>query len=118
LQPGTRTCFTRLSRVTRSSPGESRLDAVHENQREPGLNLQIWGAQAYEIWNEENLAREMGAGNVAPSRYLPLLQAGYGGVKAGDPAAPVLLGAPGPTGANIPAEVIDDLSYLQRIQYT
>src|SRR4029453_8202622 len=26
--------------------------------------------QAYEIWNEENLAREMGSGNVAPANYL------------------------------------------------
>jgi hypothetical protein len=71
--------------------------------------------QAYEIWNEENLAREMGSGNVAPANYLPLLKAGYAGVKAGDPNAMALLGAPSPTGANIPGEVIDDLLYLQQL---
>jgi hypothetical protein len=71
--------------------------------------------QAYEIWNEENLSREMGSGNVDPSNYLPLLQAGYTGVKAGDPNALALLGAPSPTGANIPGEVIDDLLYLQQL---
>ena len=43
--------------------------------------------QAYEIWNEQNLAREMGSGNVDPANYLPLLRAGYTGVKAGDPTA-------------------------------
>jgi hypothetical protein len=71
--------------------------------------------QAYEIWNEENLAREMGAGNVEPSSYLPLLEAGYAGVKAGDSTALGLLGAPSPTGANIPGQSIDDLAYLQQL---
>ncbi|MBV9544130.1 MAG: beta-galactosidase, partial [Chloroflexi bacterium] len=55
--------------------------------------------QAYEVWHEQNLSREMGSGNVDPSNYLPLLQAGYAGIKAGDPNAMVLLGAPSPTGA-------------------
>jgi hypothetical protein len=71
--------------------------------------------QAYELWNEENLSREMGSGNVDPSNYLPLLQAGYTGVKAGDSNALALLGAPSPTGANIPGESIDDLQYLQQL---
>ena len=71
--------------------------------------------QAYEIWNEENLSREMGSGNVAPSNYLPLLEAGYTGLKAGDSSALALLGAPSPTGANIPGESIDDLQYLQQL---
>ena len=71
--------------------------------------------QAYEIWNEENLAREMGAGNIDPSSYLPLLEAGYAGVKAGDPSALGLLGAPSPTGANIPGQSMDDLAYLQQL---
>jgi hypothetical protein len=71
--------------------------------------------QAYEIWHEQNLAVEMGAGNVDPSNYLPLLQAGYAGIKAGDPNALGLLGAPSPTGANIPGQSIDDLLYLQQL---
>ena len=71
--------------------------------------------QAYEIWNEENLSREMGVGNVDPSNYLPILEAGSTGVRVGDPAALVLLGAPSPTGANIPGQVIDDLSYLRQL---
>jgi hypothetical protein len=71
--------------------------------------------QVYEIWNEENLSREMGVGNIAPAKYLPLLQAGFAGVKAGDRNAIVLLGAPSPTGANIVGQSIDDLTYLQRL---
>jgi cellulase (glycosyl hydrolase family 5) len=71
--------------------------------------------QAYEIWNEQNLSREMGSGNVDPSRYLPLLEAGFNGIRAGDPSALALLGAPSPTGADIAGESIDDLSYLQQL---
>jgi hypothetical protein len=69
--------------------------------------------QAYELWNEQNLDRETGPGNVSPANYLPLLQAGYTGVKSADPAALVLLGAPSPTTTNIPGSVMDDISYLQ-----
>jgi hypothetical protein len=69
--------------------------------------------QAYELWNEENLAREAGQGNVDPSAYLPLLKAGYAGTKAGDPNAQVILGALSPTGANQAGVSMDDLAYLK-----
>jgi hypothetical protein len=71
--------------------------------------------QAYELWNEENLDREAGTGNVDPSTYLPLLEAGYTGVKSADPNALVLLGAPSPTSSNVPGVSIDDVSYLQQL---
>ena len=60
---------------------------------------------AYEIWNEQNLARETGVGNVAPSSYLPILKAGSTGVRAADSTALILLGAPSPTGANLPGRL-------------
>jgi hypothetical protein len=69
--------------------------------------------KAYELWNEENLAREAGTGNVNPASYLPLLKAGYAGTKAGDPNAVVFLGALSPTGANQPGVSMDDLQYLK-----
>lgn len=69
--------------------------------------------QGYELWNEENLAREAGASNINPATYLPLLKAGHDGVKAGDPNAQVILGALSPTGANTPGVSMDDLQYLQ-----
>ncbi|TMF01071.1 MAG: hypothetical protein E6I52_12210 [Chloroflexi bacterium] len=71
--------------------------------------------QAYELWNEENLDREAGTGNVDPSTYLPLLEAGSTGVKSSDPNALVLLGAPSPTTSNVPGVSIDDVSYLQQL---
>jgi polysaccharide biosynthesis protein PslG len=69
--------------------------------------------QAYELWNEQNLDREAGFGNVDPATYFPLLQAGYLGVKSADPGALVLLGAPSPTTSNVPGVSIDDVEYLQ-----
>jgi hypothetical protein len=71
--------------------------------------------QAYELWNEENLDREAGTGNVDPTTYLPLLEAGYTAIKAADPNALVLLGAPSPTTSDIPGSVIDDLTYLTNL---
>jgi hypothetical protein len=71
--------------------------------------------EAYEIWNEENLSRETGVGNVDPLHYLPILAAGSSGVRAGDPNASVLLGAPSPTGANIAGQSIDDVQYLNQL---
>jgi hypothetical protein len=71
--------------------------------------------QGYELWNEENLDRETGTGNVSPATYLPLLEAGFRGTRAGDPKAQVLLGAPSPTGVNAPGVSMDDLTYLQQL---
>ena len=70
---------------------------------------------AYELWNEENLDREAGTGNVDPSTYLPLLENGYNAVKAADPNALVILGAPSPTSSDVPGSIIDDLTYLQNL---
>jgi len=71
--------------------------------------------QAYELWNEENLAREAGASNINPNTYLPLLKAGYAGVKAGDSSALALLGALSPTGNTTAGVSTDDLAYLQQL---
>ena len=69
---------------------------------------------AYEVWNEENLSRETGTGNVDPSHYLPILEAGANGIRAGDSNALVLLGAPSPTGVNS-ADAMDDVAYLNAL---
>ena len=71
--------------------------------------------QGYELWNEENLAREAGAANINPSTYLPLLKAGYTGTKAGDPAALTMLGALSPTGNTTAGVSTDDLEYLKAL---
>ncbi|TVR68737.1 MAG: hypothetical protein EA415_15760 [Sphaerobacteraceae bacterium] len=68
----------------------------------------------WEIWNEQNLAYEVG-GFVDPNEYVELLKVGYEAVKAGDPKAPVLFGGLTPTGVNDPNIAIDDITYLERV---
>ncbi|MEX2426583.1 MAG: cellulase family glycosylhydrolase [Thermomicrobiaceae bacterium] len=70
--------------------------------------------QGWEIWNEQNLAYEVG-GNVNPGRYVELLKEAYAGVKAGDPKASVLFGGLTPTGVNDPSIALDDVSFLQQV---
>ena len=68
--------------------------------------------QAWEIWNEQNLAGEVG-GHVQVAPYYETLKAGYEGVKAADPDAFVLFGGLTPTGLNDPSIAIDDIDYLR-----
>jgi polysaccharide biosynthesis protein PslG len=72
--------------------------------------------QGWEIWNEENLAAEMG-GQVRPKDYIDLLKAGSAGVREGDPSAKVVFGGLTPNGVNDPKIAIDDVQYL-RLIYT
>lgn len=67
--------------------------------------------QAWEIWNEQNLAHEWG-GYVSVDEYVEMLEAGYNGVKIGDPDALVVFGGLTPNGVNDPTIAIDDFNYL------
>jgi hypothetical protein len=68
--------------------------------------------QAWEIWNEQNLASEMG-GEVSVPDYYELLKAGWNGVKAVNPEALVVYGGLTPNGVMDPAIAIDDVQYLE-----
>jgi polysaccharide biosynthesis protein PslG len=70
---------------------------------------------AYEVWNEENFAVEVGAGQINAGKYVEVLKAVYPAVKAADPAAIVVSGAPTPTGVNDPNIALRDLTYLQQM---
>jgi len=97
----------------------SRPGALPEDPAAFGRTMRYLAAryagrvQAWEIWNEQNLAGEVG-GNVQVAPYFEILKAGYGGVKAADPGAVVLFGGLTPTGLNDPAIAIDDTEYLRR----
>lgn len=70
--------------------------------------------KAYEIWNEQNLGREWGNEPIDAGRYVQLLAAAYRAVKAQDPNAYVVSGAPTPTGVNN-AFAMDDALYLEKM---
>jgi polysaccharide biosynthesis protein PslG len=68
---------------------------------------------AWEIWNEQNMAYEMG-GFVRIEDYARLLEAGFVGVKQADPDALIVFGGLTPTGVNDPSVAIDDVEYLDQ----
>jgi hypothetical protein len=72
---------------------------------------------AYEIWNEENLYYEWGGlGNkLSAARYIEILKVAYAAIKAADPDAIVVSGAPTPTGTSDGNIAIDDQTYLQQM---
>ncbi len=70
--------------------------------------------QAWEIWNEQNLAHEVN-GTVRAQDYLDLLRAGHAGIKRGDPNALVVFGGLTPNGVNDPSIAIDDVQYMEEI---
>jgi spore germination protein YaaH len=70
--------------------------------------------KAYEVWNEQNLQREWGA-PLSASEYVRLLSGAYGAIKAADPNAIVVSGAPTPTGMNDGVVAINDRIYLEQM---
>ncbi|MEA3377222.1 MAG: hypothetical protein U9R72_13610 [Chloroflexota bacterium] len=70
--------------------------------------------QAYQVWNEPNLAREWGGYAPDPDAYVELLRACYVGIKTGDPDAWVVSAGLAPTGTGLP-EAIPDTDYLIRM---
>lgn len=75
------------------------------------------GADAIEIWNEQNIEREGSFGLVSPEAYTSLLQQSYNAIKAANPGTMVVSGAPAPTGffGGCGPNGCDDLPYLQRM---
>src|SRR5207249_3098127 len=53
--------------------------------------------QAYEVWNEPNLAREWGDKRPDPKAYASMLKASYQAIKAADPQALVVSAGMSPT---------------------
>jgi GH35 family endo-1,4-beta-xylanase len=71
--------------------------------------------QAYEIWNEQNLDHENGGSkeSIDVAKYMELLIESYNRIKAVDPDAFVISGAPTSTGDSDTA--IDDIEYFRQM---
>lgn len=67
--------------------------------------------QAYQIWNEPNLAREWGFRRPNPAEYTEFLQKAYAAIKRGNPNALVISAGMAPTGDNNDNAMPDDLFY-------
>lgn len=68
--------------------------------------------EAYQIWNEPNLAREWGGRPPNPAEYTQLLKVGYQAVKAADSQAIVISAGLAPTTRN-DAEAMPDIYFIQ-----
>jgi hypothetical protein len=64
--------------------------------------------EAYQVWNEPNLAREWGGQPPDPVAYTELLAVCYEAIKRGDPHAIVISAGPAPTGTGFPEAMPDD----------
>lgn len=95
-------------------PTDARGLAAFQNLMQALASRYQGKVQAWEIWNEENLASNVG-GQVSVAPYVGLLKAGYAGVKVGNPGAIVVFGALTPTGVMNPSIAIDDVQYLKQI---
>lgn len=72
--------------------------------------------QAYQIWNEPNLAREWGDKRPNPAEYVQFLGKAYRAIKAANPNAIVISAGMAPTGDNSEIAMPDDLFYEQMYQ--
>jgi LysM repeat protein len=70
--------------------------------------------QAYEIWNEPNLAREWGDRPPNAAEYVALLRVAYARIKQADPNAIVITAGLAPTGTGLP-DAIPDAQYLREM---
>ena len=70
--------------------------------------------QAYEIWNEPNLAREWGDRPPNAAEYVALLRVAYRRIKEADPNATVITAGLAPTGTGLP-HAIPDAQYLREM---
>jgi polysaccharide biosynthesis protein PslG len=71
--------------------------------------------KAYEIWNEQNLAVENGGIVANADNYVDLLVAAYNAIKAQDPYAIVVSGAPSSTETNKPDVAISDVTFYREM---
>lgn len=71
--------------------------------------------QAYELWNEPNLAREWRGDTLDPLRFVALVAEGAAGVRRADPEAIIISGAPAVTGVDDGVTAIDDRVFLRRM---
>ncbi|NJP04800.1 MAG: hypothetical protein HC837_03790 [Chloroflexaceae bacterium] len=71
--------------------------------------------QAYEVWNEQNLAHENGGVVANADHYVNMLAAAYDAIKASDPYAIVVSGGPSSTETDIPTIAISDVAFTRQM---
>ena len=70
---------------------------------------------AYELWNEPNLKREWRGFDLGAAKFVEFVRAGAEGVRAGDPGAVIISGAPAVTGIDDKINAIDDRVFVREM---
>ncbi len=71
--------------------------------------------QAYEIWNEQNLAYENGGQVASANLYMDMLVGAYDAIKASDPMAIVVSGPPSSTETNRSDIALSDITFYRQM---
>lgn len=71
--------------------------------------------QAYEVWNEQNLAHENGGRVANADHYVEMLAMAYDAIKASDPESIVVSGALSPTETNHPEIAVSDVDFARQM---
>jgi hypothetical protein len=71
--------------------------------------------QAYEIWNEQNLAHENGGTVASADHYVGMLAASYDAIKGQDAQAIVVSGGPSSTETNEPSIAVSDVDFMRQM---
>ena len=72
--------------------------------------------QAYQVWNEPNLAHEWGGRRPDPAGYARLLKTAYSAIKGADPKATVITAGMAPTGTDTEIAMPDTAFYDKMYQ--
>lgn len=74
------------------------------------------GADAIEVWNEPNLAREWPEGQISGTTFANMMRLAYQAIKSRNGSTLVISGAPAPTGAEaaFPGRVVNDDNFLRQ----
>ncbi len=81
------------------NPGDINNGANYDAYAAYVGELARLGADAIEVWNEQNIDREWPQGQINPVSYVDLLRRSYNQIKSKNPNTLVISGAPAPTGA-------------------
>ena len=95
-------------------PGNADAFAEYAGALAARYNCQPGSAgciQAFQIWNEPNLAREWGGQRPNPAEYAAFLKKAYTAIKAGNPNAIVINAGMAPTGDDSANAMPDDKFY-------
>ncbi|HLF03058.1 MAG TPA: hypothetical protein VI547_13840 [Anaerolineales bacterium] len=75
------------------SPSGVEDSAYHAQYAAYVASLAAGGADAIEVWNEPNIARDWPAGKISPITYIKILKASYQAIKAANPNTLVISAA-------------------------